>query len=87
MIEGVLRPQAVGYALLGKLHGLYQQSPMAVAGVVDVRSGSEATSCAGVKSSVRWLTAPFGAITPLGGASFLAGWLVLTIAALRQPTV
>ncbi len=37
MIEGVLRPQAVGYALLGKLHGLYQQSPMAVAGVFSAK--------------------------------------------------
>ena len=27
----------------------------------------------------------FGAITPIGGASFLAGWLILTLAAIRQP--
>jgi uncharacterized membrane protein YgdD (TMEM256/DUF423 family) len=31
-------------------------------------------------SGVRWL----GAITPLGGAAFLAGWLCLILAALRR---
>lgn len=33
-----------------------------------------------VLTRVRWL----GAITPLGGAAFLAGWLLLFIAALRN---
>lgn len=31
-------------------------------------------------TGVRWL----GAITPLGGAAFLAGWLCLTLAVLRR---
>lgn len=33
-------------------------------------------------SGVRWL----GAITPFGGACFLAGWLCLALAAARAPT-
>jgi uncharacterized membrane protein YgdD (TMEM256/DUF423 family) len=33
-------------------------------------------------TGVRWL----GAVTPLGGACFLAGWLCLAAAALRSPT-
>lgn len=32
-------------------------------------------------SGIRWL----GAITPLGGVAFLAGWSVLAVAAWRQP--
>jgi uncharacterized membrane protein YgdD (TMEM256/DUF423 family) len=32
-------------------------------------------------SGIRWL----GAITPLGGTAFLAGWLLLIIAALKAP--
>jgi uncharacterized membrane protein YgdD (TMEM256/DUF423 family) len=33
-------------------------------------------------TGVRWL----GAVTPLGGVCFLAGWLCLAVAALRSPT-
>lgn len=33
-------------------------------------------------SGVRWL----GAVTPLGGVCFLAGWVCLAAAALRSPT-
>ncbi|MCI0672596.1 MAG: DUF423 domain-containing protein, partial [Myxococcaceae bacterium] len=32
-------------------------------------------------SGVRWL----GAITPLGGLGFLAGWLLLALAVMRAP--
>ena len=34
-------------------------------------------------TGARWL----GAITPIGGLSFIAGWIVLAIAALRLPSV
>jgi len=33
-VEGILRPQAVGYPLVGKLHALYQQSPVTTTGVI-----------------------------------------------------
>jgi len=32
-------------------------------------------------TGLRWL----GAVTPLGGAAFLAGWLVLAVSAVKQP--
>ena len=32
-------------------------------------------------TGVRWL----GAVTPLGGAAFLAGWLVLAVTGVKQP--
>lgn len=33
-------------------------------------------------TGIRWL----GAVTPIGGACFLAGWAVLVVAALRSPS-
>jgi hypothetical protein len=34
MVEGVLHPQDVGYALIEKLHALYKQSPVEMTGVL-----------------------------------------------------
>jgi hypothetical protein len=34
MVVGLLHPQDVGYALIGKLHALYKQSPVEMAGVL-----------------------------------------------------
>ena len=50
-----------------------------VAGIV-VFSGSLYTL---VLTDLRWL----GAIAPIGGAAFLAGWIALAVAAIRRPGI
>ncbi|MCW1886128.1 hypothetical protein OKA04_15425 [Luteolibacter flavescens] len=39
-VEGILHPQSVGYALFGKLHALYVQSPAAMAGVISAKGAA-----------------------------------------------
>jgi len=73
---------ALGLLLIGLL-SFYMPSPMLkwssillVAGVVLFSGSLYAMGLSGI----RWL----GAITPIGGISFIAGWIVLLLAAWRN---